>query len=465
MNLLKQFEQYISAEDLFKKKDRLIVAVSGGVDSLVLCDLCKAAGYDFSMAHCNFQLRGKESDDDEEFVTRLAGNYGVKLFIKKFDTQNFATATKTGIQEAARNLRYEWFRELLTDPFFSVPNNTNDSWGSHVSNEKKLVYVLTAHHANDNIETVLMNFFKGTGLNGLQGIMPKQGMAGFICHPLLFASKEEILQYANSTGIAYREDSSNSSDKYTRNYIRNQLLPSIKKIFPGVESSLLENIRKFKEINYVFRQSIDSIKKRLVIEKGNEIHIPVLKLVRTPSLNTVIYEIIRDHGFTPGQVDVVVQLLSSESGKYVQSSSHRILRNRKWLIISPLHSPVADFILIEEGQKEIDFSLGKLLIETKEIKKILSDQTIAQVNASQLSYPLFLRKWKKGDYFYPLGMQKKKKLSRFFIDGKLSLNEKENCWLIESDKRIIWVVGKRIDDRFKVFETTTKVIQFTLMPK
>ncbi len=443
MSLLEKFKEYIKQQNLFQPKDKLLLAVSGGVDSVVLCELCKQAGYDFTIAHCNFQLRGQESERDENFVRALGEKYAVEVLIKKFDTEKYAQENKLSIQVAARELRYQWFEELVV--------------------AKSMQFILTAHHANDNIETLLMNFFKGTGINGLHGILPKQGN---IIRPLLFAKKEQLSEFALTNNLGFVEDSSNASDKYTRNYFRNQLIPDLQKVFPQVDNNLLNNIDRFREIEILYQQSVDLHAKKLLQQKGNEIHIPVLKLLKTTPLHTIVYEVIKDYGFTAHQTDEVVALLKSETGKYIQSASHRILKNRNWLIIAPNANTEAETILVEEKDKQVEYQQGKLNFELLPTtnQKPQTTNLIAQLNASEIKFPLLLRKWKQGDYFYPLGMQKKKKISRFFIDQKLSLTQKEKTWVIEMDKKIIWVVGMRIDERFKITDNTKNILQITLTP-
>ena len=455
MNLLTSFQQYIKAENLFQPKDHLLLAVSGGVDSVVLCELCRQAGYTFSIAHCNFQLRKEESDGDEKFAKALAKKYAVEYFIKKFDTEKYAIENKLSIQVAARKLRYEWFNELLKN---IKEASENEALKFHLQGVR--AFLLTAHHGDDNIETILMNFFKGTGIKGLKGILPKQKN---IIRPLLFATKENIGQFAKENSLSYGEDSSNSSDKYTRNYFRNQLIPGLQKVFPQVKENLLDNIERFREINMLYNLSIENLKKKLVTFQGKEIHLPVLKLLKTEALHSVLFEIIKEAGFTAHQTKDAVKLLNSESGKYIQSQTHRMLRNRKWLIISPLNNEEANHILIEENDTQIVFPGGKLSIEkNNEPVKINADTNIALLDSSQIQFPLILRKWKQGDYFYPLGMQRKKKLSRFFIDQKLSINEKQQAWVIECNKKILWVAGQRIDDRFKIKNSSVKSIKFIL---
>ena len=454
MSLLEKYKTYIKKENLFQTKDKLLLAVSGGVDSVVLCELCKQAGYDFIIAHCNFQLRGEESERDEVFVKELGAKYAVGVRVKKFDTQKYAEENKLSIQVAARELRYSWFDKLLIEMKGNIK--------SEGSNEQRATsnWLLTAHHANDNIETLLMNFFKGTGINGLKAILPKRD---HIIRPILFAKKEELTEFAVVNNLKFVEDSSNASDKYTRNYFRNQLIPDLQKVFPKLEDNLLNNIDRFREIEIVYQQAVDLKKKKLLEPKGNEIHIPVLKLLKTEPLNTLVYEIIKDFGFTSHQTEDVVALLRSESGKYIQSATHRVIKNRNWLIIVPNENAEATTILIE-NEGSVQFPAGTL-----HLKKIFNLQSsifnnllIAQLNATEIKFPLLLRKWKQGDYFYPLGMQKKKKLSRFFIDQKLSITQKEKTWVIEMDKKIIWVVGLRIDDRFKITAGTKDILQISL---
>lgn len=443
MILLQQFTDYIKQQNLFLPKDKLLLAVSGGVDSVVLCELCKQAGYDFAIAHCNFQLRGEDSKRDENFVTALAKKYGVIFYTITFDTNSIVNQEKKSVEETARDLRYAWFEKLSMEH------------GYH--------YVVTAHHANDNIETVLMNFFRGTGIKGLHGILPKQNK---IVRPLLFTNKKELSAFATENKLDFVTDYTNEQNDFTRNYFRNELIPAIKKVFPGAEGNILNNITRLGEAEQLYNQAIELHKKKLLEHKGNEIHIPVLKLQQAVPLSTIVYEIIKDYNFTAYQTDDVVSLLRSESGKYIQSYSHRIIRNRKWLVISPTKTVDAQNILIEENDTKIIFENGVLQIEKQSQSLTISHQpSTAQLNAAEIKFPLLLRKWKTGDYFYPLGMQKKKKLSRFFIDQKLSLTQKENVWVIESNKKILWVVGMRIDDRFKITAATKDIIQFAISQK
>ncbi len=339
MDLLQSFSAFIVKENLFSPGDHLLVAVSGGLDSVVLCELCHRAGYPFRMAHGNFQLRGAESERDEQFVRQLASKYGRELFVRRFETQEYCAEKKVSVQVAARELRYAWFREIAEGGV-----------------------ILTAHHLDDNIETLLMNFFKGTGIAGLHGILPKQGG---IIRPLLFAGKEELKRFAGDNALAWVEDSSNQSDKYSRNYFRQQVIPLVERLYPGAMGNLGENINRFREIEALYRQSVDRHKEKLLERRGEEIHIPVLKLKKSEPLHTLVYEIIQEFGFSPRQVDEVLRLLDSGSGKWLASATHRILKNRNWLIISPLDPAIAANILIGSVEDKINYEGGALTLECR----------------------------------------------------------------------------------------------------
>lgn len=454
MNLLLRFQNIIKEQYLFSPKDKLIIAVSGGIDSVVLCQLCQQTRYDFIIAHCNFQLRGEESERDEQFVRELGKKYGVEVLVQQFDTNKYTAENKLSTQEAARELRYNWFAEL-------VRSNNPKPDGRN--------FLLTAHHADDNNETVLMNFFRGTGLHGLTGISAKND---YIRRPLLNFSKEELLEYANQSKLDFVEDSSNQSSKYTRNFFRNELIPSISQVYPQVKNNLQDNIYRFKEIEKLYKFSVGEIKRKLCKYKGSEIHIPVKQLMQYNN-RALIYEIISEYGFTEKQVDETIKLAASNSGKYIESRdlNFRIIKHRHWFIITPVQSAGVANIIIEEKDNHVLFDGGKLSVEMISTGKMFAGNSgstlqltnsIALLDAGKIQFPLLLRKRKTGDYFYPLGMKKKKKINRFLIDQKLSLIEKENIWLIESAQHIIWIAGHRIDDRFKVSDSTKKVLRITI---
>ena len=441
MNLPSAFTAYITKEQLFSPGDRLLLAVSGGLDSVVLCDLAHRAGLHFVIAHCNFQLRGAESDRDETFVRQLGERYGREVLVRRCETEAYAAEQGRSIQTAARELRYEWFRQIT------------GGWG-------RGAVIVTAHHLDDNIETLVMNFFKGTGMTGLRGMLPRQDG---IVRPLLFARRAALEQFATESGLQWVEDSSNQSDAYTRNFFRHRVLPLVQQVYPAASDNLADNLVRFREIGTIYRQAIEQHKQKLLEYKGAEIHIPVLKLQKAGPLPTLIYEIFTSYGFTPRQTTAIAQLLEAPSGKYVCSPTHRVLRNRQWLILTPLPDSTAAHVLIESGRTEIQYAQGILRLEEGPAPEgpPPSAASAAWLDAGEIVFPLLLRPWRPGDYFYPLGMRKKKKLARFFINEKLSLAEKEKVWVLETDKKIVWVVGRRIDDRFRITGSTTKILRIS----
>lgn len=439
--MLEHFIRFFKEKNLSLTQQRYLLAVSGGVDSVVLCELSKAAGLSFAIAHCNFSLRGEESLRDEVFVRSLGEKYGVTVFVQNFDTIAFAEKKKLSIQEAARKLRYDWFDAIRKTHNFS--------------------YTLLAHHANDNIETVLMHFFRGTGLEGLTG-MPDENREKYCLRPMLKLKRSEILAFAKERSLTWLEDSSNASDKYTRNFFRNTLIPQVQTVFPQAEDNLLHNIRRLQETATLYNALVEDLKKKICERKGEEVHIPVLKLM--PYQNTSLpYEIIKDFGFGEPFVAELLKLAGAGSGKYISNESYRIIRHRAWFIIAP-KSITATTLVLEKEEERVAFDNQEMVLTFIEVEKFSLDKSpsVAQLDAGEVQFPLLLRKWKKGDYFYPLGMRKKKKLSRFFIDQKLSQTQKEKVWVLESHKRIVWIVGHRIDDRFKVAENTRKVLQLSL---
>ena len=423
------------------KSKKIGVAISGGVDSVVLSSLCKQEQLQFVLVHCNFHLRIEESDRDEAFIRGLAKQYGVAALIEHFETVNYANENSLSIQEAARELRYSWFRLL--------------------HEKKECDVILLAHHANDNIETLLFNFFRGTGIEGVTG-MPHKVEHAFCLRPLLSHTRSEIEQFAQEHRLQWVEDSSNASDTYTRNFIRHEIIPMVKKRFPSIEDNLLNNIKRFQKTATLYRAGVEQLKKKMVEPHGSEVRIPVLKLMQFQH-TSLLYEVVKEYGFGEKQVDELIKLAGSESGKYIESSSHKIIKHRKHFIIVP-QSTAAETVTIDDGSTQVQLQEKTFQITKKSSKNfhLVKSQSVAQLNADLVEYPLLLRKWRKGDYFYPLGMRKKKKLSRFFIDQKLSATEKENVWILESAKRIVWVVGLRIDDRFKITPSTSNFLEISV---
>ena len=438
-NFLSAFQESLKKLGV-TKKDRLLLAVSGGMDSAVLAACAAMSGLDFGIAHANFQLRGVESERDEAFVRQLAQTYGKPVFVKKMDTTRYASDEKISIQVAARNLRYSWFKTLT---------------GKDPSGFR---FVVTAHHLDDQVETMLMHFFRGTGIGGLTGMPEKNDN---LVRPFLFFPKSRIKEFALSEKLSWVEDSSNASDDYTRNYFRNQLIPSAATVFPDIMQNLEKNLHRFAEAANLYRQAIALHKKKLLKQNGSEMQIPVLLLKKTEPIRTILFEIIREYHFTSAQTDEVIRLLDSTSGKYISSPTHRIIKNRRWLIISPNEDAQVSHIVIEQHESALVYPEGKLVVKnisSPETESILRDPAIACLDAEKLHFPLVLRKWAAGDYFYPLGMTKKKKLARYFIDQKLSKTAKEKVWVLVSDKQIVWVVGHRIDNRFRIGMASRKIL-------
>ncbi len=441
--LLNQFQKHFNNhfKNVNLQQDQFLIAISGGIDSVVLAHLMKASGANIQLAHCNFQLRGDESTRDEDFVSNFASSIAIPLQSSRYNTTEYAAEKKLSIQEAARKLRYDWFNSLRA--------------------ELSIKWLITAHHADDNIETVMMHFFRGTGIKGLTGIPAFQKEQNII-RPLLPFHKEELKTYATENNLSYVEDSSNKKEDYTRNLFRLNILPQIKQIYPQAEENILQNIQRFKDAEFIYESGIEKYKKKLLVIKGNEVHIPVLLLQKIQPINAIVWEIIKDYGFNAAQTSEVIKLLNAQTGSYIQSYSHRIILNRNWLLIVPNNPKEAVHFQIGMNGKLISLPQGELKIEqlTNLIDFSISTQSNEVcIDAEEVIFPLLCRPWKQGDYFYPLGMTKKKKLSRFFIDQKLSLPEKESIMVLESNGKIIWVMGYRIDNRFRIKLNTKKVIR------
>jgi tRNA(Ile)-lysidine synthase len=331
-----------------------------------------------------------------------------------------------------------------------------------IGNESdKYQFLFTAHHLDDNIETLLMNFFRGTGLSGLKGIPQRNE---YIVRPLLDISKKKLELFASARNLEWVEDSSNATDDYTRNYFRNKLIPSLQTVFPEIEQNLAKNLDRFAEANILYQQAIHQFKKKLLRIRGAEIHIPILLLKKSVPVKTIIYEILKDYQFSSAQTEEVIRLLDSANGKYMSSSTHRIIKDRRWLIIAPLTGLQSGNFIIEKEESVLDYPEGRLRFSEMErnpsgIFKGASNSEYLDLD--KIKFPLLLRKWKAGDYFYPLGMKKKKKVSRFLIDQKLSRTAKEKIWVLVSDLKIVWIVGHRIDNRFGIGSGTLNLMKIT----
>lgn len=442
--LRKEFRQYLKENQLWYPGQRILLACSGGVDSMVLAHLLKVEDINFALAHCHFQLRGEASDLDAALVEDWAREHGLAFFQTRFETRAKAEEWGMGIQETARRLRYEWLHQIRKQEGFT--------------------WLATAHHRNDQVETVLMNFFKGTGIAGMRGILPRT--EGLI-RPLLFAEKRVLIDYAHSHGLKYREDESNSQDDYLRNALRIHLLPKIEEWFPGAAARMGKTIDHMREAAELYDQAVQAQKKRLMEPRGKDMYLPIRKWKLIRPKKTIAFELFRDYGFRSSQIDQILHLMDAGPGQWVGSSSHQVIRDRDFLIITPWESRQSDYHLIESIPFGLD--LGDFHLEGEQIGEALWDKSSGQqifIRPESLEFPLVLRRRKAGDYFYPLGMGgKKKKLSRFFIEKKIPLHEKDSVWVLESRNRIVWVLGWRMDERFKVLHPQGSVIELRIKPK
>ncbi len=438
INLLASFLNFAKGAKLLLAKKRTLLAVSGGIDSVVLVDLFQKAGFCFEIAHCNFGLRGEESDGDETFVKALAERYNVQFHSVRFDMENITS----GVQEDARTLRYNWFEQIRK--------------------ANKLDYIATAHHADDQVETVLQHFVKGTGIRGLRGMKVKRDL---IVRPLLFAFRDEIETYCNAQRLNYRTDSSNASLKYERNKVRHELIPMLQTLNSNFKATLIAQLPIYQELEGIYNRTIAKERAKLFIPKGEEFHIPILMLKKKENPEVVLYEFLKDFGFNKTQTALIVQTLSASSGKRFLSSSHQVIKDRTHLMLSPLKEHTQSIGMIDEAEiannRTIQFGASKFtfsLVPANEVK-IKSGNAIAYFDYAQLQFPLTIRYKRHGDYFYPFGMKnKKKKVSKFFKDIKLNLTAKEDVAIVLSGERIAWVVDYRTDERFKITTSTTKVL-------
>ncbi|MBI3520265.1 MAG: tRNA lysidine(34) synthetase TilS [Bacteroidetes bacterium] len=436
--MLKKFEVNIHKNTLFSKNDKLLVAFSGGVDSVVLTDLLYKAGYQFELAHCNFQLRENEADKDTEFCKNYADAIHSTIHIAYFNTKEYAEQHKLSIQMAARALRYNWFNELVEKHGFT--------------------YVLTAHHANDNVETLFVNLVRGTGIKGLQGIPEKQN---HVIRPLLFATKENIRDYATKNNIAYREDSSNQEVKYKRNFIRHQIIPELKKLNPALEETFTTSIQFFKQSSEIVTQFANLKFKEICKEENNQLCIEINLLLQEPQKETLLFEWLHSKEFKTSQIQQLTEALLIEDrvGKQFSSASYQLVIDRKYIIVKAINKEqdVKEFVITSVS--DIAHLPITLRMEETSDRAFSQNKNNITIAYSDNLFPLTLRKWKQGDKFKPFGMNGFKKLSDFFKDQKLSLFEKECVWILENKEHIIWVIGYRMDDRCKVNKETKKVIK------
>ena len=436
--MLKKLENHINQNLSFLKDKKLLIAISGGVDSVVLAHLLSTLKFNISLAHCNFNLRPIECDIDEEFVKKLGKNLNTKVFTIHFNTTEFAKENKQSTQIAARNLRYDWFNELIEKHQFD--------------------YILTAHHADDNLETFLINLTRGAGLDGLTGIPEINGK---VVRPLLKFSREEILTFVKENNISWREDKSNASTKYIRNKIRHQILPVLKEINPSLLETFEKTTAHLKESQQIIEDKIDEISAETIATENNILKIDISKIKKLSNPKAYLYQLLKDYNFT--EWNDVADLISAQSGKQIISKTHTLLKDRGFLLLSK-----KDFSTALETTTEIDDNTSLinepiyLKLEVVQEKSTENKQTI-YVDKQNLQFPLKLRKWQDGDFFYPSGMKGKKKLSKYFKDEKFSLLQKQNTWLLcNNDNAIIWVIGCRKDNRFDTDKKNNTLLKISI---
>lgn len=430
-----QFTEHIKTNFPFLSNEPFYVAVSGGIDSMVLVHLCQQLHLDFEILHCNFRLRGVESDGETQFIESFCHSNGIPIHTKYFDTNTIAANTKESIQITARNLRYQWFQEIISLGFD---------------------YVLTAHHLDDSLETVLINFSRGTGLEGLTGI-PAQN--GYVIRPLLPFSRVEIEAYAQANKIQWREDSSNASDKYLRNKIRHSIVPLFKEINTGFLDSFQNTLHHLQQAESLVDDATKLVYVKVVTEKEDQLEINLTQLLEFQNHKAYLYQWLAQYGFSAW--NDVYDLVEAQSGKQVFSPTHVLLKDRNKLILSERKETATEAIFwIESKESIVNIPLNISFCNVSYLSE--SDSNCIFVDEDKITFPLILRKWKTGDCFYPSGMTGKKKLSKYFKDEKYSLLEKEKQWLLCSDDQIIWVIGKRADQRFLAQSNTVKTIQIAL---
>lgn len=435
--MLRQFENQVSNHFPFLQGKKLLLAVSGGLDSMVLVHLFQQLNYEIVVLHCNFQLRGLESFEDQQFIQEYSNTNAIPFVFTQFDTEAFAADFKVSIQVAARELRYSWFYEQLAI--------------------QKGDFILTAHHADDNLETFLINLSRGTGLEGLIGI-PAQNEK--VIRPLLSFSRQQIEEYASVNKLKWREDSSNASDKYLRNKIRHHLVPLLKELNPNFISSFEKTQSFLSEAQELVDDAAIMVYQQVAREEGEDIYFDLVRLLQLPNYSSYLYQWLKEFGFTAW--DDIYELVDGQSGKQVLAPYFRLIKDRDCLILSPLQSQEnQQEFEIESLESKVKFPLN-LVFSTVSKIGVASDSTIF-VDEDKLVFPLTLRRWNEGDVFQPFGMGgKSKKVSKLFKDEKLSLIEKENVWLLCSESQVVWVVGIRQDERFKIDSKTKKILKIAI---
>ncbi|WP_207428072.1 tRNA lysidine(34) synthetase TilS [Pedobacter sp. SYSU D00535] len=438
---LNQFLNFIQQHRLFSGSDAVLLAVSGGRDSVLLAHLFNAANFTFGIAHCNFGLRGQESDDDETFVRDLAEDIQKPFYSTRFNTREYAAVHKVSIQMAARELRYSWLEELRQKENFR--------------------YIALAHHASDTTETVLLNLVRGTGISGLHGILPKRDK---LIRPLLFLTREEIDEVVEQEKLSYREDSSNSSTKYARNKIRLEVIPTLKELNPLLDETFKENARRFLELEAFLDRQVEQLRQELFIpQRDGKTLIPLPALRQLEPKNLLLYHLFKPYGFSESVLRDFSEGWKGQPGKKFLSATHQLLIDREKAYLMKSQDTAQEVTLVHKDEAALRHPQFSLIYHCKSADKISLSKNphIAMLDADLLQFPLKLRYWNRGDYFYPFGMKGKKKLSDFFIGQKVALSDKNTIPILENGNGdIVWIVGWRIDDRYKITPKTRKVYIF-----
>jgi tRNA(Ile)-lysidine synthase len=436
--IFSQCKEFIQSEKLFNDGDRLLLGVSGGVDSVVLAYLVDQLYNEFAIAHCNFNLRGKESDGDEAFVANLADLLRVPFFSVSFHTKEIAAERGVSVEMAARDLRYEWFEQ--------------------VRRQNQFDYILVAHHLDDVLETFILNLTRGTGIRGLSGIKPK---VGNVVRPLLFATRNEIEEYASVFGLACRYDSSNEDQGIRRNKIRHSVIPLLEQLNPSFKRNMHQTIGRLYETERIFMEKIEAVRSDLVEPMGDWSRISIEAVKKLNPIATYLYELLRPFSFNGEVISDIIKAMDKEPGNLFYSSAYRLVVDREYLIITPLADDTSEVFYIEKGTEQLlsPLEMKCSVINYSSDYCISKDKQVAVLDFGKLEFPLTIRKWQKGDYFRPLGLDGFKKISDYFIDQKLSIPEKESTWLLLSGDKVVWVIGRRIDDRFKLTPSTQKIFQ------
>jgi tRNA(Ile)-lysidine synthase len=438
--MLEQFIENINDKQLFDPTQKVLLAVSGGIDSMVLLHLFEKSEFDYGIVHCNFNLRGEESDKDEAFVKKHVWEHGVPAFFESFETKEYAQLCGISIEMAARDLRYEYFERIRS--------------------KNKYDFIATAHHQDDLIETFFLNLSRKTGIKGLTGIKDKTGK---IIRPLLWVGRKEIEQFAAENYIDFREDSSNNEVVYQRNFLRHKILPLFSELNPAFKKNLLASVENLKDAEKVYSGFLNSEKENVFLRKENEVLIEIEALQKSAYPKTLLLEILSEFNFNPTVIDEVLKSFETESGKQFFSKTHRLLKDREYLFVSEIKEDEEKIYYIEEEDFELfaPFEISIKRLNTEDFQLIKKANT-ACIDLEEIHFPLLIRKWKQGDYFQPLGMTGFKKVSDFFIDQKIPIHEKENTWLLCSGKKIVWIMGHRIDNRFKITPKSKQVLQIEI---